>query len=65
MSKPMGRPPLGEEALLKPRTVRFSQAALAEIEKIQQDRALEQPDFGQVVRELVAEALTARKKGRK
>jgi hypothetical protein len=58
-----GRPPLNTEALMSPRTVRFSQAMLREIEAIQEERSLEQPDFGKVVRELVAAGLEA--KGRK
>jgi len=57
-----GRPPLDTEALMSPRTVRFSQAMLREIEAIQEERALEQPDFGKIVRELVAEALKGRKR---
>lgn len=59
-----GRPPLDEEALMTPRTVRFSKPMMREIEAIREQRALEQPDFGQVVRELVAEALEHRKKRR-
>jgi hypothetical protein len=59
-----GRPPLEAEALMTPRTVRFSQAMMREIEAIQAARALEQPDFGKIVRELCAEALGARAKRR-
>lgn len=57
-----GRPPLGSEALMTPRTVRFSQAIMREIDNIRAERAYEQPDFGQIVRELVAEGLKSRKK---
>lgn len=57
-----GRPPLDSEALLTPRTVRFSKAIMREIEAIREQRSLEQPDFGQIVRELVAEALEKRKR---
>ncbi len=56
-----GRPPLESEALLTARTVRFSKAMMREIEAIREERALEQPDFGQVVRELISEALRNRK----
>lgn len=66
MTKPAkpkrGRPPLEDTALLAPKTVRFSKPMVREIEAIRAERALEQPDFGQVVRELVAEALERRKK---
>jgi len=58
-----GRPPLEGEALMTPRTVRFSQAMMREIEAIQSNRELEQPDFGKIVRELVAAGLEV--KGRK
>ena len=47
-----GRPPLEDTALLAPKTVRFSKPMVREIEAIRAERALEQPDFGQVVREL-------------
>ncbi len=63
VKKPVrGRPPLGPEALMAARTVRFSQATMREIEAIREERALEQPDFGQIVRELVADALARRKR---
>lgn len=43
-------------------TVRFPEPMNAEIEAIQASRPMEQPDKGQVVRELIAEALEARAK---
>jgi hypothetical protein len=58
---PRGRPPLEAEALMTPRSIRFSKALVREIEAIREERALEQPDFGQVVRELVADAVARRK----
>jgi hypothetical protein len=47
---------------MTPQTFRFSQPMMREIEAIQTARALEQPDFGKIVRELCAEALAARSK---
>jgi len=46
-------------------TVRFPEPMNAEIEAIMASRPMEQPEKGQVVRELIAEALEARAKGGK
>jgi hypothetical protein len=62
MPKRPGRPPLGAESLMKPRTIRFTKAMLEEIEAIQEQRALDGPEFGQVVRELVAKGLEVSRK---
>jgi hypothetical protein len=51
-----GRPPKGAEAMLAPITVRFPAAMMREIEAIQSER-MDEPDKGQVIRELVAKAL--------
>lgn len=56
-----GRPPLGEESLMTPRTIRLPRALLEEIDAIREARPLDRPEFGQIVRELLAEAVTARK----
>lgn len=56
-----GRPPLGDKAMLQPVTVRFPVAMMDEIEAIQAAR-MDQPDKGQVIRELVALALEMRRK---
>lgn len=64
MPRRPGRPPLGAEALMKPRTVRLTQAMLDEIDAIKESRVLDGPEFGQVVRELLAEAIAARKRTR-
>lgn len=55
----MGRPPKQGEAFLSPITVRFPRPMMEAIEAIMVDR-MDQPDKGQVIRELVAEALAAR-----
>lgn len=66
MPKRPGRPPLGMEALMTPRTIRLPRVLLEEIEAIQRSRQMDQPEFGQIVRELLAEAVHARKaRGRK
>lgn len=57
-----GRPPLGADAMLAPRTVRFSRAMLDEIARIKESEPLKSPDFGDVVRRLCAEAIAARKR---
>ena len=57
----MGRPPKGDEAMLSPITIRFPRAMLEAISAIQASR-MDEPERGQVVRELVAEALQARAK---
>lgn len=41
-------------------TVRFPEPMNAEIEAIMASRPMEQPEKGQIVRELIAEALAAR-----
>lgn len=53
-----GRPPLEERAMMLPITVRFPEAMAREIEAIQAER-IDQPDKGQVIRELVARGLEA------
>lgn len=55
-----GRPPKGAEAMLAPVTVRFPLAMMREIEAIQKSR-MDEPDKGQVIRELVAASLLKRK----
>lgn len=61
-----GRPPkTGDKAMMISLTVRFPEPMNAEIEAIQASRPMEQPDKGQVVRELIAEALEARAKAAK
>lgn len=55
-----GRPPKGAEAMMEPITVRFPPAMMREIEEIQTTR-MDAPDKGQVVRELIAQALADRK----
>ena len=49
--------------MMRPIPVRFPEAMIAEIEAIMAAR-MDQPDKGAVIRELVAEALVARKKRR-
>jgi hypothetical protein len=56
-----GRPPKGAEAMLAPITIRFPLAMMREIEAIQKSR-MDEPDKGQVVRELVAAGLADRKR---
>jgi len=55
-----GRPPKGAEAMLAPVTVRFPLAMMREIEAVQASR-MDEPDKGQVIRELVAAGLQKRK----
>jgi hypothetical protein len=50
--------------MMTPITIRFPEPMMREIEAIAAARSLEQPDKGQIVRELIAEALAARKKKR-
>lgn len=51
---------------MTPRTIRLPRVLLEEIEAIQRSRQMDQPEFGQIVRELLAEAVHARKaRGRK
>ena len=61
MSKKVGRPPKGDEVMLNPITVRFPAPMMAAIEKLQTER-MDAPDKGQIIRELVAEALQAKVK---
>lgn len=51
-----GRPPKGPKAMQVPITIRFPEPMMREIEAIQASR-LDQPEKGQVVRELVARGL--------
>jgi len=62
--KRRGRPSVGDKAMLNPKTIRFPPALEQEIEA-QIAARLDQPEFGAMVRELVAEALAARAKRRK
>lgn len=67
-TKPRGRgrpPKTGNKAMMVALTVRFPEPMNAEIEAIMASRPMEQPEKGQVVRELIAEALEARAKGGK
>ena len=57
-----GRPPKSGRAMMSPITVRFPEPMMCEIEAIAALRAMEQPDKGQIIRELIAEALSARAK---
>lgn len=50
--------------MMAPITVRFPEPMMRKIEEIVAARELEQPDKGQIVRELIAEALDAREKGK-
>jgi hypothetical protein len=50
--------------MMEPITVRFPPAMMREIEEIQTSR-MDAPDKGQVVRELLAAALSERKRSRK
>jgi hypothetical protein len=56
-----GRPPLDGKALMRPIPVRFPEAMIEAIDAIRAAR-MDAPDKGQVIRELVAEALAARAK---
>lgn len=58
-SKP-GRPPKDGKTMSKALTIRFPPALWKEIENLQKSR-LDAPDAGSLVRELLAEALKARK----
>lgn len=60
----MGRPPKGAEAMLNPITIRFPKEMLEAIDAIQSSR-MDRPERGQVIRELVAEALAVRGRQRK
>lgn len=55
-----GRPPKGEELLMKAITVRFPAAMMRQIQAIAETRA-DRPEKGQVIRELCALALEKRK----
>jgi hypothetical protein len=59
-----GRPPLDVKAMMRPIPVRFPEPMIAEIEAIMAAR-MDQPDKGAVIRELVAEAIEARKARKK
>jgi hypothetical protein len=59
-----GRPSVGDRALGNPKTIRFGAALEAAIQE-QIGARLDAPDFGGMVRELVAEAIEARKGKRK
>jgi hypothetical protein len=56
-----GRPPIHGKAMMTPIPVRFPQAMIEAIEAIQVER-MDRPEKGAIIRELVAEALAARKK---
>lgn len=56
-----GRPPAGEALLAEALTVRFPGPMMREIEAIRASR-LDAPEKGAVIRELVAEAIEARRK---
>jgi Arc/MetJ-type ribon-helix-helix transcriptional regulator len=59
-----GRPPKEGKAMMTPIPVRFPEEMIEAIEAIQAKR-MDRPEKSAVIRELVAEALTARKrKGR-
>jgi hypothetical protein len=51
--------------MMLPITVRFPEPMMREIEAIAASRPMEQPEKGQIVRELIAEALEARAKASK
>ena len=56
----IGRPPLEAEAMLDPIVVRLPKPLVREIEAIMASRA-DQPKKGQVIRELLAAGLAAKK----
>ena len=58
-----GRPPKDRTAMLEPITIRFPPAMMAEIDTIIAER-LDAPEKGAIIRELIAEALVARKRKR-
>jgi len=58
-----GRPSIGNRALGNPKTIRFGAQLEAAINE-QIEARLDRPDFGGMVRELVAEAIEARKNKR-
>lgn len=53
-----GRPPKDQKSMLQPMTIRFPRAMMDEIEALRAKR-LDEPDKGQMVRELVAEGIKA------
>jgi hypothetical protein len=57
----VGRPPKEGKAMMTPIPVRFPEQMIEAIEAIQAER-MDRPDKSAVIRELVAEALAARKK---
>ena len=57
----LGRPPKHESAMFDAITVRFPKPMMAEIEEIMSER-MDQPDKGQVIRELVVAGLAKRKR---
>ena len=58
--KKMGRPPKHGRALMVPVTIRFPVDMMDYIEQVMTAR-MDHPEKGQVIRELVAEAIAARK----
>jgi hypothetical protein len=58
-TRPRGRPFKGDAGLMKPISIRFPPPMMKEIEAIQSAR-MDAPELSAIVRELVAEALTAR-----
>jgi hypothetical protein len=56
----MGRPPKGDDTMTRALTIRFPAALWTEIEAIRSGR-LDNPDATAVIRELLAEAIVARK----
>ena len=63
-ARTVGRPAMQPEARMGAIAVRFPAEMLAEIDAVRADR-LDAPDRSSMIRELVAEALVARRKGRK
>jgi metal-responsive CopG/Arc/MetJ family transcriptional regulator len=60
--RPRGRPSLGDDAM-EQLAVRFPKPMLAAIDEIIEGR-LDRPDRSQIIRELIAEGLEARRKRR-
>ncbi len=59
----MGRPPKADKAMLQPTTVRLPEPMMEEIDAIVASR-YDAPERGAVIRELLAEALEGRRKGK-
>ncbi len=54
-----GRPPKGAESLYERLNIRMPRSIMREVERIQMSR-MDQPDKAAIIRELLAEALSAR-----